>query len=271
MDWQRIAIRNAELEVADWGAGAPVVFIQTALVADELLPLASDSSFDGFRKVVYHRRGYGGSSPIAAPRSIVEEAADCIALMEALSLERAHILGYSYSGAVALQLGADAPSRAASLVLLEPPPVHTPSAPDFFAANERLIATRLEQGPAAALDQFMTEVLGPDWREAAEHELPESATPTEADVLTFFDSDLPALLGWQFGREDAARIECPVLHVGGSESGRLFAEVRELVLEWLPRSEDVALEGADHWFPLTHTAATASVIAAFLRRHGVGV
>ena len=61
------------------------MFVQTALTADELLPLASQVALvEGYRKVVYHRRGYAGSSPAAGPRSIIDDAADARALLSAI-------------------------------------------------------------------------------------------------------------------------------------------------------------------------------------------
>ena len=37
-----------------------------------------------------------------------------------------------------------------------------------------------------------------------------------------------------------------MLQISGSDSGPWFAEVRDLVLAWLPQTEDVLLTGADH-------------------------
>lgn len=73
-----------------------------------------------------------------------------------------------------------------------------------------------------------------------------------------------SLLGWRFGVADARRIECPVLHIAGAESGPWFGEVRELVLDRLPQAEDVVIEGADHSMDLTHPAAVAGTMARFL-------
>ncbi|MQA06166.1 MAG: hypothetical protein GEV07_26765 [Streptosporangiales bacterium] len=59
-----VPLDGVELEVPDWGAGDPIVFIQTALTADESRPLAEEDAFrDSYRKVLYHRRGYAGSAP----------------------------------------------------------------------------------------------------------------------------------------------------------------------------------------------------------------
>jgi len=263
------SVGEAELEVTEWGSGEPLVFVQTALTADELLPLARENVLDGYRKVVYHRRGYAGSSP-AGLGSVPRDAADCASLLAGLSIDRAHVVGFSYSGAVALELAATEPQRVNSLVLIEPPPVHTDSAEEFRDANERLMRIRDERGPAAALDQFLSLVIGPGWRATIEHLLPESSAQIDHDAPTFFDCDMPALLSWTFGPDDARRITCPIMHIGGSNSGPWFAQVRELMLEWFPRADDVVIAGADHDMPLTHSTEVAQSIAAFLerRRHG---
>jgi pimeloyl-ACP methyl ester carboxylesterase len=261
-----VSTGDARLEVLDEGSGEPVVLIQTALTADELLPLA-ERLRDHYRTVVYHRRGYAGSGPTTGPGSISRDAAECRALLDVLGIPRAHVIGLSYSGAVAMQLAADAPAYVHTLTLLEPPPVHVASAPEFRAANERLFAARRARGPEAALEEFLTLVVGPDWRADMERQLPGSAEQTRRDAGTFFDTDLPALLAWQFTAEDARRITCPVLHVGGTDSGPWFAEVRRLLLGWFPAADDVLVDGADHSLALTHTDHVAAAINPFLEGH----
>lgn len=265
---KRVQAGDATLEVAEIGAGEPVVFVQTALTADELLPLALATAAAGFRSVVYHRRGYAGSSPVTGPGSITRDAADCTAMLAALQIERAHVVGVSYSGAVALQVAADEPQRLRSLTVIEPPPVSVPSTPEFRAANDRLTATRRAQGPQAALEEFLTLIVGPNWRVDTEQHLPGSAAQMQRDTVTFFDTDLPALFTWDFGPADAQRIRCPVMHIGGSASGPWFAEVRSQIRQWLPHASDVVVDGADHNLVLTHTDAVATSLIEFLHRAG---
>jgi pimeloyl-ACP methyl ester carboxylesterase len=260
------AVEAARLEVLDAGSGEPVVFIQTALTADELFPVA-DRLRDRFRTIVYRRRGYGESTPAAGPGSIALDAADCCTLLEVLRTPQAHVVGFSYSGAVAMQLAADAPDRVHSLTLVEPPPVHVPSAPEFRAANEQLFAARRARGLDAALEEFLTQVIGPHWHADMERLLPGSVEQMRRDSRTFFDVDMPALLTWRFSAEDANRIKCPVLHVGGTDSGPWFAEVRRLILDWFPDAEDVVVDGADHSLAITHTAQVAAALNSFMRRH----
>lgn len=261
-------VSGIELAVHDVGSGDPVVLVQTALTADELAPLAEHLVARGaFRAIVYHRRGYASSSPAKGPGSVVRDSVDCRNLIRALGLGKVHVVGYSYSGAVAMQLGADAPEHVQTLTLIEPPPVHVPSSAEFRAVNARLLDVRRARGPGAALEEFLTLVIGPNWRTAVEHHLPGAAEQMQRDTTTFFDTDLPALLSWRFDAEDARRITCPVLQVSGSDSGPWFAEVRDLILTWLPQTDDVLITGADHSLALTHTPQVADALADFFSRH----
>lgn len=264
---RQVAVEGATLEVSEWGSGEPVLLIQTALTADELLPLAREPALEGYRKILYHRRGYAGSSPVDGPGSIPRDARDARGLLSALGIAAAHVVGVSYSAAVALQLAADAPAHVHSLALLEPPPVHTPRAAEFRAANDRLLARRDERGAEAALEELLSMVIGPDWHAVTEGQLPGSAAQMVRDAATFFDTDLPALLAWRFDGADAGRITGPVAHIGGSDSGPWFAGVRPLMRRWFPQAHDVVIDGAGHTLTLTHPRETGAALAAFLAQH----
>jgi hypothetical protein len=54
VDARLVAVGDAELAVCDWGSGDPILFLQTALTADELVPLANQPALAGFRKLLYH-------------------------------------------------------------------------------------------------------------------------------------------------------------------------------------------------------------------------
>jgi len=187
--------------------------------------------------------------------------------MDALAIDKAHLVGGSYAGAVALQAAASHPVRVHTLTLIEPPPVHTSFRAEFADACDQMLETRRESGPEVAIDQFLTTAMSSEWQAEAEASLTGATTQMRRDALTFFDTDLPALLSWEFGPDSAATITCPVLHVGGSASGPWFAAVRALMLAWFPRAADVVVEGADHGLPLTHAGEAAVALAEFLRAH----
>lgn len=221
----------------------------------------------GYRTILYHRRGYGGSSPASRPGSVARDAADCRSLITTLEVGPAHVVGVGYSAAVGLHLASWAPTSVHTLTVLEPPPVHVRSAPQSRAANARLAETLQADGAIAALDEFLAMPVGRDWRSEAERRLTGSVAQMERDATTFFATDMPALLTWEFDADAAARIGCPTLYVGGTESGPWFAEVRELILAWLTQTEDTVIPGAGHSLALTHPAAVATAVVGFLRRH----
>jgi hypothetical protein len=70
------------------------VLIQTALIADEFEPVASEPALrDSYMTVLSHRRGYAGSSPAWGPGSISGDAVDCRRLLAELGIDRAHVVG----------------------------------------------------------------------------------------------------------------------------------------------------------------------------------
>ena len=81
---------------------------------------------------------------------------------------------------------------------------------------------------------------------------------------------MPALLDWRFDPDRARTITAAVLHMDGSDSGPLFAEVRDVLHSWLPQTEDVIVPGAGHSLSLTHPTKVATSLAEFLERHRIG-
>lgn len=64
--------------------------------------------------------GHGGSSKTLREGSLRELADVVSGTLDALDVQRAHVVGHSLGGAVAARLAADAPQRIASLVLIAP-------------------------------------------------------------------------------------------------------------------------------------------------------
>lgn len=70
-----------------------------------------------FRVVRFDTRGHGSSPVPAGPYSIVDLAADALALLDKLGVARAHVCGLSLGGMVGMWLAAHAPDRVDRLVL----------------------------------------------------------------------------------------------------------------------------------------------------------
>jgi pimeloyl-ACP methyl ester carboxylesterase len=67
------------------------------------MPLMDEPALtDRYRVLTYDRVGCAGSSLIAGPLSLAQPAAHRRSLMRRLAIERAHIVGHSSSGNIAL-------------------------------------------------------------------------------------------------------------------------------------------------------------------------
>ena len=70
-----------------------------------------------FRCIAVDNRGVGGSAGAPRPYSLVEMAADAVAVLDAEGVERAHLMGASMGGAIAQFLAVEHSERVRSLVL----------------------------------------------------------------------------------------------------------------------------------------------------------
>jgi pimeloyl-ACP methyl ester carboxylesterase len=84
-----------------------------------LLDLAADGRV---RPLAVDLRGFGGTEPLPvdATRGVRDWSDDVLALLDALQLDRVHLVGWSMGGGVVLQALLDAPARVASVALVAP-------------------------------------------------------------------------------------------------------------------------------------------------------
>jgi pimeloyl-ACP methyl ester carboxylesterase len=236
---ERARTDGSELEYEVSGRGEAAVFIHGASIADTFRPLLAEPSLaDRYRLILYHRRGYAGSSRVSEPVSIARQAADCRALLRHLGVKRAHVVGHSYGGDVALQLAQDTPGVVHSLALLEPGLMVGASAQGYREALARGVERYREAGAAVAVDEFLqARWPGPGYRVALDRVLPGAFAQAVADAETWFEREVSGQLGWRFGEAEAQRISQPTLSVLGGESDALwsrFGETHHLLLAWLP-------------------------------------
>jgi 3-oxoadipate enol-lactonase len=67
--------------------------------------------------LMYDQRGLGQTSKPDRPCTMTDYAEDCVALMDVLGWERAHVMGISFGGMVAQHVAIDHPDRVDRLVL----------------------------------------------------------------------------------------------------------------------------------------------------------
>jgi pimeloyl-ACP methyl ester carboxylesterase len=267
---ERARTDGAELEYEVSGRGEPAVFIHGAFIADTFRPLLAEPSLAGrYRLILYHRRGYAGSSRASEPVSVAGQAADCRALLRHLGVERAHVVGHSYGGIVALQLALDTPSVVHSLAVLEPGLMVGTSAQGYRESLARGVERYREAGAEVVVDEFL-QARWPGYRATLDRVLPGAFDQAVADAETWFEREASGQLGWRFGEAEARRISQPTLSVLGGESDALwsrFGETQRLLLAWLPHAEGFVLPGTTHFMQIQDPRGMAEALGAFWARH----
>ena len=260
-------VTGGEIKYEIRGDGEPVLLIHGAFVAASFLPLMDEPSMANYRLIRYHRAGYAGSTAPAGP--VERQAADAVALLRHLGVERAHIVGHSAGAIVALQLAVRAPGVVHSLVLLEPPMGTGPSRPKWIQEVIEPAKERYRAGDGVgAVETFMRGVAGPDWRRMIARTVPGGPKQAEQDAATLFSFDL-GVAG--FDEEKAKRISpsTPILYMWGSDTPSFFKEDRDMVRAWFPHAEDQLVRGVGHSLQMEDPRAVAEGIARFVRRHAL--
>jgi len=102
------------------GEGEPVILIHGYTASGALnwrMPGIVRLLQDDYRVIVPDVRGHGKTGPAADGKYGMESVQDIIRLMDHLGIEKAHIVGYSMGGMMAIKLAVDYPDRVKSAVI----------------------------------------------------------------------------------------------------------------------------------------------------------
>jgi 3-oxoadipate enol-lactonase len=109
---------GTELNYERAGSGAPMLLIQgmsaTHLTWGRPFLEALEHHFDC---IVFDNRGMGHSGQAELPFTVADLAADTVGLLDALGIEKAHVVGISMGGMIAQEIALAHPERIATLTL----------------------------------------------------------------------------------------------------------------------------------------------------------
>ncbi len=144
------------LHAEETGAGTPILFVHE--FAGDLRSWEPQLRWFGlrYRCVAYNARGY---PPSAIPEdeaaySQVHAVGDAIAVLDALGIERAHVVGLSMGGFCALHLALEHPERLRSIVVAGCGYGARPDQREGFAAEAEATARAFREDPVAAAHRY---------------------------------------------------------------------------------------------------------------------
>src|SRR5262249_41897282 len=195
----------------------------------------------GYRDVLIDSRGHGRSTRDARPFMYEVMASDVAAVMDALNLERAVLVGWSDGACTALILASQAPARVAGVF--------------FFACNMDPSGAK----PITEITPILRRCLS---RHSGDYERL-SATP---DQFAEFAAAVRLMQRTQpnYSPNDLAAIRVPVAIVQSEHDEFIKREHAEYLARSIPRAELVNLDSVSHFAPLQRPAQFNSAVLAFL-------
>ncbi|WP_028925010.1 alpha/beta fold hydrolase [Pseudonocardia acaciae] len=132
----------------DGAPDKPVLLLSNSIATDHTMWDGQVPALtEHFRLLRYDARGHGGSDVPDGPYSLDRLARDAVELLDALGLDRVHVLGLSLGGFVAQWMGVHTPERVDRLVLahtaahLGPPENYHRALTDVLADPDMLATT----------------------------------------------------------------------------------------------------------------------------------
>ncbi|MFF1443589.1 alpha/beta fold hydrolase [Streptomyces sp. NPDC058295] len=268
---------SADIEVhyEDKGAGQPVVLIHGYPLDGNSWEGQTSALLEaGYRVVTYDRRGFGKSSQPSTGYDYDTFAADLNAVLEALDLREAVLVGFSMgTGEVARYLSTYGSARVAKAVFLaslEPFLEITDDNPEGAAPLSFFqgVSDAVKKDRYAFFSDFYNDFFNLD--ENLGTRVSEEAVRNAWNVAAGSGAiaSAAAPLAWPTDfRADIPKIDVPALIVHGTAdrtlpvdaTGRRFAKA-------LPTAQYIEIDGAPHGLLTTHTAEVNEVLLEFLAR-----
>lgn len=271
-------VRGADLHFVERGDGMPVVLVHGSVETWDTWQPQIATFAPSFRVVAYSRRYHPPNAARADTQgyALALHADDLIGVIEALGLERVHLLGSSYGAYVALLAALRRPELVRSLVLEEPPLLpwlaRTPAGDSLRRGFEETVMEPARHGFARgdsvdALRRYWDGVGGRPGRFDALSGPARTALARLAFELSLEVRTDPAVYMPMLSCAQVGRIRSPALVISGERSPRLFHLITDELTRCLPAGELVTVPGAGHGVHAESPGAYNAVVLRFLMRN----
>ncbi len=252
------------------GAGDPLLLLNGGLMSIPAWePIAAPLA--GGRRVV--RLDFRGQllTPVPPPATLDDHASDVVALLDALGIERADLLGTSFGGIVALIVAGRWPARVRRLVVVTATGALTPEMRRQAEALEQLA----ERGDGAALFRSLAAGTFSDRYLAAQPAgwVEERAKATAAMPRWWLDgvAGLMKALGTLDLAAVLPHIQAPTLVIGAGLDRTFPIENSRALAGAIPRSRLEILEGVGHGVVVEAPERIVALAEEFLSADDAGV
>jgi pimeloyl-ACP methyl ester carboxylesterase len=270
----RISVNGQSLTYLEEGSGPPVVLVHGS-VSDyrewsmQIAPLSKH-----YRVIAYSRRYHWPNLPpgkdVDVDASVERQADDLAAIIQAMRIAPANIVGHSFGGAVALNLTLRHPELVRSLVLAEPAVsgvLEDTRENEAVAKESQAIRAEMKEAFASGDEERIVQTyaahVAPGEFEKASREVRDMLFSNVQAFQLDFTSRRPS-----FTCDDARRISVPVLIVTGDRSAMGLQRIAEAAARCMKVAGLVKIYQATHWMQYDHAKLFNDAVLTFLAAQG---
>jgi pimeloyl-ACP methyl ester carboxylesterase len=275
----QVPVGKLRISTLTMGHGPDVILIHgLGATKSSLFDAAASLARDGYRVHALDLPGFGGSSKRPAAYGAPYFTEVVTGVMDELGIERAHFVGNSMGGRVAIEMGLQHPERVGALALLCPAVAFVRR---DFAPIVKLLRPELGMLPHSFGRRTIEAQF---WGMFADRD---QVDPVIADVvvdeferiyrspgarLAFLASARSLYLDKPFGTHGfyprLAQLQAPAMFVWGTHDKVIPSGFRRHVEQWLPSAEQIVLDGCGHVPQVERPDQTSGLIRRFFARAG---
>jgi aminoacrylate hydrolase len=258
----QVAIADGEIHYEVRGEGEPLILVSGLNgVARYWEPQIAEFAAR-YRVITYDQRGTGTSDHKQREFSLDQMANELVALMDALKIERAHLVGLSTGGAIGQTLAIEHPGRVARLVLVSTWTHCDPWFRRLFEARRRMYEVA---GPELHAMFHPLFLYPPDYVNAHDDEIAEEQkrAPTRSAPVEASIGRIDALMKFD-RRSGLSRIKAATLIIAGNNDYITPAYHAEALARAIPGSKLVVFSGGGHSLSKTRTVEFNKTVLEFM-------
>jgi 3-oxoadipate enol-lactonase len=264
---ERARINQVELAYQLRGSGDPIVMIHGAQGDQSMFNDIAGQLATGYRVLTFDQRCSGLSEKPDHDFTIATLADDTAAMMDHVGFARAHIIGVSMGGMIALEFVLRHSKRARSVIL----GCTTPGGPKAIRIGGSAFTNAYSAAPMSAEERGRALAEAAFTKRYIEEHSEIIPAMIEARRQRPID---PAALKHRLNAALAhdvydrlGNVRTPALVITGKDDALISWENSRILAERIPNAEFVLLEPAGHCFWMEKPNESFDAIGAFIRRH----
>jgi 4,5:9,10-diseco-3-hydroxy-5,9,17-trioxoandrosta-1(10),2-diene-4-oate hydrolase len=263
-----VTVEGVRLHYQELGSGHPLICIHGAgpgASAESNFKLNAGSFSEKFRVILYDMPQYGKSAKVVLTEPRLKYNARILnGFMAALGIEKAHIVGNSMGGQVAMKLGLDYPDRLTRLVIIGSTPMPPIFAP-FPVEGIKLIARYYKgSGPSREKlrDLLQTILYNPSFltEEVFEERYQASIDPETVELFGKRQGEMPR----ENLAPDLPKLKAKLLAVWGMDDRFGALDVGLQLTRMVPDARMHIFTKCGHWAQVEHAAEFNRLVLDFL-------